>query len=386
VIPTSVSATSLLVSEACTERWKAENFYKTPQISSTPADVGTTCHFALEQFVKAVYLDKTIRFDDVAYLNDMYKIGYVQTFGSADYDTEEFADGAKLIADWYDRNKHGLVNTVLSCEIKEHFDIKTKAGIIPFTFIWDRCDQIDDTTYEVVDYKSLRAYVTTDQLKKKIQPRAYALAAQIKFPDAQRIWVSFDMLRHGGIVGAVFTRDENAATYRYLQRAVNRIIDTPEDETEERLNDECKWCIRKTVCETLRKATEYGGVVGASLDELIDRRHKVASAALALRYAQDELDSALLKEAESRDQVEFETDEYSVTFAARKMRKADSHAIAQIVGPEMAKKYGNFTVTNIDKMLKDKDLPDNLKQQVQNFITFTWSTPTPKITEKKDSA
>ena len=366
------------------ERWKAENFYKAPQTSSTPADVGTTCHFALEEFVRAVYLDKRIEWDNVSYLNDMYRIGYVQTFGSADYDTPEFADGAELIAKWYERNKLGLDNTVLSCEVKEHFPIKSKAGIIPFTFIWDRCDQIDETTYEVVDYKSLRARVTAEQIKRKIQPRAYALAAQIKFPNAERIWVSFDMLRHDGIVGTVFTRDENAATYRYLQRAVNRIVDTEEDKTEERLNEECKWCIRKTVCETLIQATKFGSVHGATTDELVERGFKVKAASLALKYAQEEIDKALFSIAEKEDTDTWETDNFKVEFTSRKMRKADSHGIAAIVGPDISAKYGNFTVTNIDKMLKSNDITPEQKKQVQRHITQTWTSPTPKITEKKD--
>ena len=384
MIPKTVSASSLLVSEACMERWKSENYYKTPQMSSMPADVGTTCHFALEKFVGAVYLDKTVQWDDVRFLNDMYQIGYIETFGTADTDTDAYRDGATLIANWYERNKEGLQNTVLSCETKEHFQIKTKAGIIPFTYIWDRIDQINETTYEVVDYKSIRAYVTPEQLKEKIQPRAYALAAQIKFPKAERIWVSFDLLRHDGIVGAVFTRDENAATYRYLQRAVNRIIDTDEDKTEERLNEECKWCIRKTVCETLLRANTFGGIHGLSSDELVKRKFEVSNQIKALGYAQDELDAALLAEAEHRDQFEWETPEYKLAFASRKMRKPNSHGVAAIVGPEMATKYGNFTMTNIDKMMRSNDITDEQKRAVEKEITMTFTTPVPKITEKKD--
>lgn len=384
MIPVSVSATSLLVSEACMERWKAENFYRTPQMSSAPADVGSTCHFALEQFVKAACIDKTITWDNVTYLNDMYQIGYVQTFASADYDTPEFRDGASLIAAWYDRNKNGLPNTVLSCEEKKQFGIKTKAGIIPFTYIWDRFDQIDDVTFEVVDYKSLRAFVTVAQLKQKIQPRAYALAAQIAHPQAERIWVTFDMLRHDGPVGTVFSREENAATYRYLQRAVTRIIDTDEDKTEERLNDECKWCIRKTTCDTLLRSNAFGGVAGLTQEEVVKRRFEVSNQLTALKYAQDELDTALLKEAEANDIFEWEIDGYKIEFTARKMRKPNSHAIAAIVGSDLCAKYGNFTMTNVDKMLKSKDLSEELKKLVVKELSVTYSQPTPKITEKKE--
>lgn len=384
MIPPSVSASSLLVSEACMERWKAENFYKTPQMSSQPADVGTTCHFALEQFVLKVCIEEKTTWDDVAFLNDMYRIGYVQTFGSADYDTEAFKDGAALVAAWYERNKLGLKNKVLSCEVKESFEIKTKAGMIPFSYIYDRFDQIDDHVYEVVDYKTLRAWMNPSDLKQKIQPRAYALAAQIKYPDAEQIWVTFDMLRHDGPVGTVFSRDENAATYRYLQRAVNRIIDTDEDKTEERLNEDCKWCIRKTTCDTLLRSNTFGGIAGLTTEELVVRKFEVASQVKALGYAQEELDKALFKEAEANDVFEWETPGYKVEFTSRKMRKANSHGIASIVGPELCAKYGNFTMTNIDKMMKSKDLTPQQRKAVEAEITANYTSPVPKITEKKE--
>lgn len=381
MIPKTLSASSILVSEACLERWKVENFFRTPQTSSEPANIGTSVHFALEHFVRDVYLDGKHDWSDVKHLKAYYDIGYIDTFGSADFDTDAYRDGAALVAKWYDENKTGLPNKVLSCEVKEHFDIKTSAGKIPFNFIWDRADQHSETVYEVVDYKTLRAPVRPEDLKRKIQPRAYALAAQIKWPHAERIWVTFDMLRYGP-VGAVFTRDDNAATYRYLQRAAERIIAVDEDQTTETLNDECKWCIRKTSCETLLKANAGGTVHGLSLEEVADKKLQIASQLQALKYADEELDKQLLQEAIHRDEVDFDLGEFEVSIMSRPRRSPNSNAIINIVGPQIAAKYGNMTMTNIDKLLKSGELNSDQIAQIQSQINTTWSEPSAKVKKK----
>lgn len=383
MIPKSLSASSVLVSEACMERWRVENYERTPQISSAPADVGTSVHFALEHFVSAVYLNKTHEWSDVKFLTDLYNMGYTATFNSGNYDTPEYKDGAALVAKWYDYNRAGLPDTVLSCEVKESFMVKTSIGEIPFNYIWDRADQIDDSTYRVVDYKTLRAPVSAEDLKRKIQPRAYALAAAIKWNNADRIWITFDMLRYEP-VGVVFTREDNVATYRYLQRAAERIISTKEDETKETINPECKWCIKKATCETLAKANRNGAVMGLSVAEIAQRHQQISDQITALRYAQQELDKALCLEAENRDMLEFDEGDFEIKITARATRKPNSAAIAHIVGPDLSVKYGNFTMTNVEKMLKNENLPPDMEKAIKSEITRTWSEPSAKVKKKED--
>jgi len=383
MIPKSLSASSILVSESCMARWKVENFLKTPQQSSEPAGIGTSVHFALEHFVRDVYLEEKIKWDEVKHLKAYYDIGYVDTFNSADFDTDAYRDGAALVAKWYDQNKEGLPNKVLTCEVKENFEIKTSVGMIPFNFIWDRADQIDDETYEVVDYKSLRASVRPDELKEKIQPRAYALAAQIKWPHAQKIWVTFDMLRYGP-VGTVFTRDENASTYRYLRRSAERIIAADEDTVEETINAECKWCIRKTQCETLQASIAGGTVHGLGIEELAERKERISNQVLALKYAEEELDKALVTYAEKEELFEFEAGEFQVNITSRAMRKPNSNAIIKIIGPELSSKYGNMTMTNIDKLMRSGELNDDQVKRIQNEVNVTYSSPSAKVKKKQE--
>lgn len=384
MIPRTLSASSILVSEGCMERWKVEYNDRAPRTSGTAANVGTSCHYALEKFVELVYIKKQAKWEDVSILKAFYDIGYTETFGNSDFESPEYADGAKLVADWYDRNKDGLKDTVLSTEVKKTFDIKTSIGVIPFTYILDRADQIGPNEYAVVDYKTLRGIVNSDDLKRKIQPRAYALATQIEFPNAEKIWVSFDMLRHEGPVGAVFTKEENAATYRYLQRAAERIIAADAAKVRATINDECKWCLKKTTCETLQKSADAGSVHALDLNSLLARKVEVTNALSALKYAQEELDKEIVKEAEVRDAFEFTEGEYEVKITSRSTRKPNSAAIAHIVGPELVEEYGNFTMTNVTKMLKVAELSDQQRAQINQHIDKTWSEPTPKVKHLKE--
>lgn len=375
--PKSLSASSLLVSEACLERWKLENYQHIRGGNSYPAMIGTTFHSAAEMFVKYVYIDQNSTWDNVSLLNDLTKIAYTQTFGNTNYDTEAFQEVASLVSRWYDRNREGLPDKVLSVEVKENFPVKTSIGKIPFNYIYDRFDQVDEHVYRVVDYKTWRSPKRPEDLKDAIQPRAYALAAQIKYPDAERIWVVYDQIRFDE-VGTVFSKEDSRETYNYIKKAAERIISTPEDQTEETLNPECKWCIKKTTCETLLQVAPHTPL-GMDLDALTHRRLEIQSQLEGLKWAASELDEAIMKEAEVRDEYEFDTNSAHVAFTARGTRKVNSAAVARIVGPEVTAKWGNFTITNVDKMLKSGELDDAQVRQIKEEITVSYGEPTLKI-------
>ena len=364
------------------DRWATEYFDRTPTESSDPAGVGTSVHFAFEQFVKSVHIDKVMDWDDIAALKAFYDMGYTATFQSANFDTDLYRDGAELLAKWYDRNRHGLPHEVLSCEVKSTFDIKTSAGPIPWNYIYDRADQIGPDEYEIIDYKSIRARHTVDDLRRKIQPRSYAVAGQIQWPNAKRIWVTFDMLRHGELVSTCFTRDENIATYRYMQRAAERIIATDREDVEPTINEECKWCIKKVSCEALQKNIAAGTTFSMNMEQLAERKLLISSQLEALKYADAELDKAIMKEAEHADAFEFDEGDYNISFSTRSSRSANSAAIAHIVGPELSTKYGTFSMANIDKMLASGELSEDVRKAVEAEITKSWSDPKPKVKKK----
>ncbi len=379
--PRSISATALQAAQACPARWVAEFHNRPPRQAGTAADLGTSVHGALELFVQNWI--NTHENWSWKQLLAYYKISFAITFGHADEATDEYKDGVHLLDRWYRRTD--LRETeVVSCEIKETFPVPFtdpvtgEKGEVPLNYIWDRADKISDTEYKVVDYKTVRVPISSQALKKRIQPRVYALAAQIKWPDAEVIWVEYDLLRHEA-VGARFTRDDQVNTWRFIKHLLKTITEIDEDAPLERLNPDCGWCVRKRVCETLNSVTAAGSVVGINPDEAAVRKLEVASQIKALTILDAELDAILVAKAENEDRFGWATDLVQVEITASRRRNANSAAIAKIIGPELMTKYGNVTVTNVDKLLRDPTLTEDQRAIIKQQIGVTYGEPTAKV-------
>lgn len=376
MIPKSLSATSIQVFEACPARWVAEYFNRAPQPSSTHADLGTAVHGALERYVKdglhAVHGSGGA--DNWSELADLFTEEYERLFD----DQSRYAEGLQMCKRWYDR-QDWTDRTVLSTEVKTNFLVKAKGNEVIFNYVWDRCDKIDngDGTYdvEVIDYKTVSRPVSVDGLKNKIQARCYGLAGQIAYPEARRIWVTFDLLRFDP-VGIVFTRDENIATWRYLQRTFARILDTDEETAPEVLNPECNWCIRKLVCGALGKHVDVGGVLGSDDPLAVSKmRFDLENQKKGIDAAIRDLDEFLLTYAEKNEVFEIEHPDLDVRITSKRSRALDSERVADIIGVELLAEYGSIGVTAVDKLLKDKRLSDSQREALKGLVRYKHSEP-----------
>lgn len=368
------------VAELCMSRYEAEYLGRGRGVAHSAATLGTTVHLALELFVQGAYLEKKFA-ADLAILRDIFKMAYMQTFGSADTDTEDFVDGMQMIEDWFKRTSFDG-RTVLSCEVKTSFPVPTPIGEIPFNYIWDRCDQTGETEFTVVDYKTSRWSVRPEDLKKKIQVRSYGLAAQIQFPQATRIRVELDMLRHGGPVGVYLTRDDNIATWNFIKAKAKQIVETGIGE--ETLNPECRFCVKKSSCEVLKKNIAVGGIFGKSVSEVIDLRAKLAFQKSAVEAAINELDDMILSTAKGEDMDHYESEENVLDITVTGRRAIDSDLAANVLGPDMMRKYGTtkLTLTVVDKLLKGNEITDKQKSQLKGLIYKGYGEPKVKVEPK----
>lgn len=366
--PTSLSASAGLVFEGCEARYNAEYIQKIPDMSGSAGALGTACHTTLETWVAfGCHLSN----EPFSTMEAIYNDAYYMEFS----DQSRFEEGLGLVKNWFLRqNWDG--RKVLSTELKETFDLTTadKAHTIPFTYIWDRCDEWDDGTIEVVDYKSVALPVQPEDLKKRIQPRAYALAAAIKYPGRDRYLITYDLLRYDH-VGAWFTREDNVATWKYLQGLFARILAS--DGTTETLNPECRWCVRKGVCETLLKHAAGGGLLGiADAGAAADKRDKLDAAKRAIQATIDELDNYIMDHMESEDILDFDTPNTHVSVTATGRRKVDSERVAKVLGPEMMARYGTIGVTQIDDIMKnDPTLTSAQKSELKQLIRKEFGKP-----------
>lgn len=387
MIPASLSATSLDVASKCLARWAAENYGKaTSGADKTAANLGTAVHGALELYVRSTYMNHTNE-PDLELLLTLFSMQFMAVFDVADPQGELYLDGIDMLTRWFDRTDLSGI-TVISVENKEPFNIPVKdaAGTlhnIPFNYVFDRLDQISETEYRVVDYKSVRWGYGPDELLAKLQARAYAVAAQIKYPHATRIWVQFDLLRHDA-VGIVFTREQNAATYRYIRTWAKKILDTDPALAPETVNDECRWCIRKAVCQELSKSRSAGAITTLPIPELVDRRALISGQISALKALEKELDDHL-KELAKKDDLEVLASDRNEVYWTRTKRRGISRvdALEKIVGPAIMARIGKTDITlgKLDPLLKknNPELTTDQKKQIEGLFTDNYGEPYLKV-------
>lgn len=373
MIPKSLSATSAQVYEECPARWKVEYMERAPQPSNTAADLGTACHEAFEEFVAGGY--HVTHPHDKAVIQAFYERAYWHLFA----DASRFQEGLDLVHKWMARQQWDG-RTVLSTEKKLSLTLKTSVGEIPFNYIMDRKDRLANGDIEVVDYKSIGQPLSPEALKHKVQARAYALAAQIEHPEAERVWVTFDLLRFEPI-GIVFTKEENRATWQYLHELAERII--ANEDAEERLGSGCRFCIRRHVCGSLAKHAAAGGALGITdPEDAAQRRFLLAAAKSAIEQNIAELDGFILDHCRTNNLTGYSTPDYEVSLSVSGRRQANAQAIAGIVGDHIVAKYGDLKVGVVDNLLKGDELTAEQKSRVRQTLTKTFSEPTVKVTQR----
>lgn len=370
--PNSASATALHVADLCLARYAAEHVWKAKGPGSHAASLGTSVHGALEIFVKYCYIDRTHE-PSSSFLIDLFKMSYMKTFDTVELG-EGFDSGVEMLTNWYNRTSFDGV-TVISCEQRSHFMVPTSIGEIPFNYIWDRFDRIGEREYKVVDYKSSVWGVNPADLKKKIQPRAYGLAAAIQLKtngfEYDKIWVEFDMLRHDP-VGIVYSREEITETWNFIRNILEeKIIPTPADNAPETLNPECRFCIRKQVCRALVSNIAAGGVFGLEFDQIIDRRAALEFQKAGIAAAIAELDEVILAESRDQDQQNFFTEQNEVYIGlTNTKRRVNADQVEMIVGQDLFEQYGAklMAVGQWEKLCKDSRLTEEQRRQLKSVV------------------
>lgn len=373
MIPKTLSATAVDVAENCLARFKVEMLDRSKGITNRAASNGSTVHAALEDYVTAVYVTKSATSDPKLLLK-YYKAHAITNFGSTDF--EEYPDGVDMLEKWFARTTPEFDSgkrTVMSVEVKKTFPLKTSVGIIPFTYIFDRLDKKDDGSIEVVDYKTNRWSFSPEDLRHKVQPRAYAVAASVQLKEEgvswDRIRVQFDMLRHTPI-GTSFNRDDNIKTYSYLQEVAERIIATSAATAPATLNTMCGFCSVKSTCPVLLKNVNTGGMFSLTPAQIVDRRTELDFQRKAVVAALAEIDNYVIDQAQKTDETEWTTDSNRMQIAVSKRRTVDPQMVEKIIGDDLFSRYGGKTITlaQVDKLMKDASVSEEMKRDLKSMI------------------
>lgn len=358
---------------SCPMRWAAEQVTRARQASGEPADFGTALHEVLERWVKEGHYLQPV---DAKVYESLWRDSYYKLF----VDDSLYDEGLELIKKWMERTDWTGREVVL-VEVKESFMLPTSVGSIPVNYIWDRCDRLENGDIEVTDYKSIRIPITPDEMKTKIQPRLYALAAQLRFPEANRIWVTLDQLRHDS-VGIVFKKEQNRETWRVLKVLAEQII--ADTDPQEVINADCRYCVRKHVCKALEHHTTGGGIHGAVVDalEAADLRRKLYIAAKTIELRIQDLDAIIMEHCKTEDILGFETDETVVSIGVSRRRQIDPARAANVIGAELMGRYAKLNISNVDDLLKGSELTAVQKADLRDLITRDIGQPSIKTKER----
>lgn len=387
MIPRTISASSLETAGKCLARWKASSFDRGAGFDNPAAKLGTTLHATLEAYLSPEMIQKDIW--DISVLLDLYMKSWLQIWGTEDA-PDWFREGTTILRKWHDRNDmYSDVHDVdiISREVKSSFNvpyIDPADGVKKFVqcnYIMDRFDKLDEGCFRVVDYKSQRSPLSPEQLKMKIQPRLYALAAQIEYPQAKEIWVQFDFLRYER-VATLFTKQDNAETWNIIKNSLQRIVDTPGDNVPETLNDDCRYCPKKFTCNTLQSNIRVGGLFSLDVNQLAGLYYQAKGQMDAIQSIKEDLERSLLAHAANTDQLQFDTDNFDVKVKAYSRRVIDREKISLILGDEIMKNYGRINVGDLDAIRRDPRVTQVQASMIESAISYVQSEPSIQVLKK----
>lgn len=374
MLPKTFSATSTQAFLECPKMYEAEYLNRTPSPNNSAAALGSACHNAFEAFVKEECHLLQTKSAQRSAMASLYGIAYWELFADGD----RFDEGLKMCHDWVDRMDWSD-REVLSTEEKKNFPIKTSVGTIPFTYIMDRVDKIKSTgEIEVVDYKSISRPISPEELFHKLQARAYGLAAQLEHPDAERIRVTFDLLRFEP-VSVLFTKEDNRATWKLLHDIGERIVTC--DNPKEVLGDGCTWCIRRDQCDALFANVEAGGTLKyGTLAEAAQRLFEVDNAASALSKHKVALEKIVLDLMRDDEAVEAVAGDFAVSVSISGKRAVDRERVRQLVGDDMLLRWGCSKVGEVDAMLEQEtDIDSTTKSLVRQSFRQNYGDPKARV-------
>lgn len=380
--PKTLSATAIKAFEDCEAGYKAMYIDRARQSSGVAADLGTAAHDAILGWT----IDDCMPIDDPG--SEKLLLDRFEAKASAlGLPSEQHEAGLKMLKKFHNRICQNPPHAVLSAEAKETFKLKVDGRTIEVTYIWDRCDQWADGSIEVVDYKSWFKQFSGSEAKRLLQVRIYALAAAIKFKEMNppAIWVTLDQLRYDQPVSVKFTRDDQRNTYEYLKDVARRIFAS--DGTEETVNENCRYCIRKESCATLRKvlvASPDHILATADPDDIALRATELKAAITAAEASLEQYADWIESFLEERQIPEFAFENgVIVKFSVTNRRKVDSERVAKVVGPEITSRYGHFSMEDIDGLLKGDEITAKQKEQIKALIRPTTTTKPVAVFKKK---
>lgn len=228
------------------------------------------------------------------------------------YDFDYYSLGRNKIADFLERTIHqrrgdtvmveldfvyDLVNNEiylineLSASRKDIVAAIIEGGGVPVASKIDRVDRVDDTTFEIFDYKTNAIAFTRFEVENSLQLGIYDIVIRALYPEAVDVVCVYDMVRHGRF-STDFDAQQRENLRHYLINLWHQIQN--EEKPEEKINTYCTWCDLKLACTKYQAALRDDPVLadleGGSDEQLLALHNQYEDYKAKIKILTDESD------------------------------------------------------------------------------------------------
>ncbi len=210
-----VSYSRLSRFEQCPLSFKLKYIDKLKSEPGPPLVFGSAIHLVLERLI-----DEHVRAGEPGPLStdravELLKDVFVEMKIT---NAELFDDGMTILRRFVRNQKVIEPKDILSLEKK----FKLQVGDCTVLGYIDRVDRVDNDTIRVIDYKTNRMLFSRQEVDESLQFSLYCVAAKQLWPWAEKVLLSFDMLRHGVMMTTTRTDEQLESALAYVE-ALSRI-------------------------------------------------------------------------------------------------------------------------------------------------------------------
>lgn len=200
---------------------------------------GKVMHRVLERLVQLAVLDEIVQpLSEPAALDAFQRAWAEEGLTGAN----AFSDGVEIVRNFV--RDQGVLDSRRILGVEKEFHLT--AGRFSVLGYIDRIDVVDDSTVEVIDYKTNRILFSRDEVDASLQMSLYEHAVRQLYPWAKTVKLTFWMLRHGVRIQTSRTADQLEAALRYIATLGEQTESAKEFPA--RLNPNCIYCDHRHDC------------------------------------------------------------------------------------------------------------------------------------------
>lgn len=226
--------------EGCPLSYKLHYLDRLHSEPGEPLQFGKAIHAVLEKLYVEHTLDERVGGLDVRRAIELFQREWSS---SGLVGTALFREGLEMLETYCTAQQ--LVDHTRVLAVEKEFRLPVGGGEV-LGYI-DRIDRLDDSTIEVVDYKTNRQLFAREEVDESLQLGLYELAVRRLYPWVKNVRLSYVMLRHGSLKQTTTRTPKQLEAVALYAATLGEAMDTTSD-FPARVGPNCVYCDHRRAC------------------------------------------------------------------------------------------------------------------------------------------